>query len=289
MSADRGPTATIAQVLASVERRFADAGIPTARSEARILVSAATGESAESLLIHPTRALTADERQQIDALAARRARREPLPYVIGEAEFYSLRFRVTPSVIVPRPETEVLAEAAVERARLTGARLAVDVGTGCGAVSIVMAREVIGLRVMATDISMDALRVADENRRRYDVESDVLLTCGDLLGPVRATADCIVANLPYVRADEFAELQPEVRDFEPRVALDGGPDGLAHIRRLSVHLRRHLSPGGFAALEVGAGQAAEAAKLLLGEGLTEIDVIADYSGVARVVIGRRRE
>jgi release factor glutamine methyltransferase len=226
--------------------------------------------------------------QQLQELAARRARREPLPYIIGEAEFYSLRFRVTPSVIVPRPETEILADAAIERARTREARSAIDVGTGSGALPVVMARGLPGLRVLATDICADALSLARENCRRHQVAEKVMLLCADLLEAVRERTDFIVANLPYVGSDEFSGLQPEVRDFEPRAALDGGPDGLAHIRRLSVQLRGHLSPGGFAALEVGAGQAPGVAKLLLAGGLDDIEVLRDYSGIERVVIGWHR-
>ncbi len=282
------PAATAAEAIVSAVRRLAQSGIAEARAEATALVRAATGASRETLLSHPEAPLSPHEMKRFESLVARRAMREPLPYITGETEFYSLRFRVTPSAIVPRPETEILAEAAIRRAGARGARSAIDVGTGAGGLPVAMVRDLPGLRVVATDISLDALLLARENCRRHQVADSVALLCADLLAAVRDPADFIVANLPYVGSDEFPDLQPEVRDFEPRIALDGGSDGLAHIRRLSAQLRCHLSPGGFAALEVGAGQAAEVAKLLVAGGLDDIEMIRDYSGVERVVVGWRR-
>jgi release factor glutamine methyltransferase len=232
--------------------------------------------------------------RRLEELTARRSAREPLAYVLGEVEFYSLTLRVTQCAIVPRPETEILVEAAVERARSCGARLAIDVGTGCGAIAVALARHSPALRVVATDISFEALLLARQNCERHELGNRVSLLCADLLAGVGGPADCIVANLPYVCGDEFAGLQPEVRDFEPRLGLDGGPDGLEVIRRLSVEVRAHLREGGFAALEVGAGQARlggqarEVARLLRAGRLSEIEVIADYAGIDRVVIGWRR-
>lgn len=215
-------------------------------------------------------------------------RGQPLPYLLGQAQFYGLPFRVTPAAIVPRPETEILVEAAMARAAAVGTALAVDVGTGCGAIAVTLAKHLPGMRVAAVDISLDALRLTRENCRTHQVEGRVAVVCGDLLARIRAQADCIVANLPYVRRGEFADLQPEVRDFEPRRALDGGEDGLAVIRRLSGQLWEHLRTGGFAGLEVGAGQAPEVEKLLQAGGLTGVEVIADYAGIERVVTGWRR-
>ncbi len=284
-----GRGATAASAVADVAHRLSHAGVDRPRLEAEALVRAALGLSREGLLLRPEAQLSPPQRRRLEALATRRARREPLPYIIGETEFYSLPLRVSPSAIVPRQETEILVEAAIERAARTGARLAADLGTGCGAVAVALACHLPNLRVIAADVSFAALLLAGENCRRNNVAGRVSLLCSDLLSGLRAPVDCIAANLPYVRTDEFDSLQPEVRDFEPRLGLDGGPDGLGPIERLSVQLIDHLSDGGFAALEVGAGQAPEVAKLLRAGRLSEVETIADYAGIPRVVIGWRRE
>ena len=267
---------------------MATAGVERARAEAEMMVRAAAGLSTEELIRDPELLLSEDQARRCDGWAARRAAREPLPYLVGKTEFFSRTFLTSPAAIVPRPETEILAEAALERARAIGASLAVDVGTGSGVLAVTLAREVVGLRVVATDISLDALRLAARNGELHGVSARVLPVCCDLLAAVGRPVDCVVANLPYIARDDFAGLEPEVRDYEPRIALDGGMDGLGMIRRLSVQVCDHLHKGGFAALEVGAGQAAEAAKVLTRGGLCEIEVLPDYAGIARVVIGWRR-
>jgi release factor glutamine methyltransferase len=275
----------IPAVIAWVSRKLTAAGISQPRAEAESLVCEACGRSRESLLVHPEAPLSEQQAARLEELTARRACREPLAYVLGRAEFWSLRFFTTSAAIVPRPETEVLAEAAIARAR--GASFAVDVGTGCGALAVVLARELPGLTVLAVDSSLDALRLARRNLQLHGVQDRVFLAAGDLMAPVAREADLVVANLPYIRTDEFPSLEPEVRDCEPRAALDGGEDGLALIRRLSVQLSDHLSPHGLAALEVGAGQAEEVGKLLVAGGLSQVETIADYAGLDRVVLGRR--
>lgn len=275
-------------VIARTSRLLAEAGIARARAEAELIVRAAAGMSIEDLVRDPDVALTEGQLRQADEWAARRAAREPLAYVLGAAEFFSRTFFASPAAIVPRPETELLAEAAIERARAMGASLAVDVGAGSGALAITLAKEVPGLTVVSTDISGSALRLAARNVERHGVRARVFPVCCDLLAAVGRPVDCVVANLPYIAHDDFPHLDPEVRDHEPRLGLDGGLDGLGIIRRLSVQLCEHLHKGGFAALEVGAGQAGEAAKLLLAAGLAEVEVLPDYAGSERVVIGWRQ-
>jgi release factor glutamine methyltransferase len=277
--------ATLSSAVAWLAGRLSAAGIERPRPEAEAIVAAATGRSREYLLVHPEAPLSGEQRARLAPLARRRAAREPLAYVLGEVEFYSLPFHITRAAIVPRPETEILVEAAL--ARTPSARLAVDVGTGCGAIAVVLARELPHLRVIGVDLSAAALALARRNCQRHGVADRVPLLRGDLLGGLRATANLIAANLPYIRTADFAELQPEVRDWEPRIALDGGEDGLAALRRLSVQLFDHLCAGGHAALEVGAGQAEEVAKLLADAGLSRVEVLPDYAGVPRVVTGRR--
>ncbi|MCJ7752449.1 MAG: peptide chain release factor N(5)-glutamine methyltransferase, partial [Armatimonadetes bacterium] len=168
------------------------------------------------------------------------------------------------------------------------ATTAADIGTGCGCLAVVLARELPDARLLAVDISLDALLLARRNIQLHRVDDRVLPLCSDLLSAVRRPLDFVVANLPYIPTPDFDHLQPEVRDFEPRLALNGGDDGLGIIRRLCVQLTTHLSDGGFAALEVGAGQAHTAAKLLEQAGLRDIEILLDYSGIERVVIAWRR-
>lgn len=256
-----------------------------ARAEAEILVRWATGLTREQLLLHSDTVLTPEAVIRFEEGVGRREKREPLPYIVGEAEFYSLPFEVSAAVLVPRPETEHLLEAAVARAKTMGARMAADVGTGSGILATLLARELPALRVVATDISGAALAIAHRNAERHGVRSRVHFVCCDLLRAVGSPLDCIVANPPYIRRDEFEGLEPEVRDYEPRLALNGGADGLGIIQRLARGLGDHLNKGGFAALEVGAGQAEAVANVLASNGLSNIEVLSDYAGIARVVIG----
>ena len=277
-----------ATIISRTAQLLTKAGIERARAEAEVIVRAATGLTSEELLLRFDKRLSPEQASRVQALAARRAGREPLAYVLGEADFLSLPFRVSSGAMVPRPETEILAEAAIERAPQTALRAAADVGTGCGVLAVVLALNVAGLRVLAIDVCHAALILARENLRLHHVEDRTLLLRGDLLEAVGRRVDLIVANLPYVPSGEIDRLQPEIGDFEPRIALNGGTDGLGIVRRLSVQLIDHLSRGGFAALEVGAGQAPEVANLLERGGLSDIELIRDYAGIDRVVIGWRR-
>ena len=277
----------ISEAVARCAERLAEVGIESARTEAELLVGAALDRSRDWLFLHPDEFLSAEQQAHLAGLLARRAAREPLPYILGRAEFCGLSFRATPAAIVPRPETEILVEAVVARAREVGAEVAVDVGTGCGAIAVALAKQLSEVRVIAIDTSPEALRLARDNCRAHGVADRVALVGSDLLSAIRLEVDCVVANLPYIRSDEFPSLQPEVRDWEPRAALDGGEDGLEVIRRFSGQLLGHLRTGGFAGLEVGTGQAGEVAKLLRAGGLGGIEVLRDYGGIERVVIGWR--
>lgn len=279
---------TVANTIPEVTRQLAAAGIEPARAEAERIVRAVTQLTTEELILHPNVSLTAGHSALIMELTARRAAREPLPYLLGEVEFYSRPFSITRAALVPRPETEILVEAVITRAKAIGARRAADAGTGSGILAVTLALELPGLVVGATDISRPALALAARNVARHGLQRRVLPICGDLLSAVRPPLDFVVANLPYIAHDDFPGLEPEVRDWEPRIALDGGLDGLGLIRRLSGQLVRYLREGGFAALEVGAGQAAGAAKLLVAGGLSGIEMRSDYAGLDRVVIGWRR-
>jgi release factor glutamine methyltransferase len=227
---------------------------------------------------HPDRVLDAESRRRCDALVARRAAREPIAYIVGRRAFRHIELAVDTRVLIPRPETEHLVEAALELAH--GARV-VDVGTGSGAVALALKHERPDLRVTATDVSAGALEVAAANARGLGME--VTLRQCDLLAGAGGPFDAVVANLPYVVDGELDGLAPEITRYEPRAALAGGSDGLGPLRRLVGQLG--ATP--FVALEVGAGQAGAVAALLRDAGARDVDARRDLAGIERVVVAKR--
>ncbi|MCX7682234.1 MAG: peptide chain release factor N(5)-glutamine methyltransferase [Anaerolineae bacterium] len=227
------------------------------RLEAEVLLSHTLGLSRAALLAHPERVLTASQYAAYAALISRRAAGYPLPYLTGRAEFYGLEFEVTPEVLIPRPETELL----VELALALQPHSVVDVGTGSGCIAVSLAVLLPRVVVYAIDISPAALAVAGRNAERHHVADRVHLLTGDVLSPRPGPVDLIVSNPPYIPSDECALLPPSVRDYEPRLALDGGPDGLAFIRRLLKEAPTVLRPGGGILIEIGATQGEAATTL----------------------------
>jgi release factor glutamine methyltransferase len=221
-------------------------------------------------------------------LLNRRARGEPIQYIAGETEFYGLPFRVTPDVLIPRPETEHLVEKAVELAnRLDAARI-LDVGTGSGAIAVALATALPAANITATDLSEPALAIARENAQRNGVEARIRFLQGDLLAPVaREPFDMVVSNPPYVPEIERGSMAVEVREFEPAVALFAGGDGLDMYRRLVPAAHAALVPGGFIALEIGYGQAHAMEELIAAAGFTQIEFVHDLQDIPRVAWARR--
>jgi release factor glutamine methyltransferase len=224
----------------------------------------------------------AAHREALEAMVARRAAGEPLQYVIGWAPFGSLRLAVGPGVFVPRPETEGLAD----RAAALAPRVAVDLCTGSGAIACFLAVEVPGARVLATELDPAALAWARRNSDRFGVE----LFAGDLDEPlpaeVEGRVDVLCANVPYVPTGAIATLPRDVRDHEPRLALDGGPDGLDVLRRLAPRAGRWLAPRGSLLCEIGEDQAEAAVALLTAAGLVDVAVHPDLAGRDRILEGR---
>lgn len=228
-----------------------------ARLEAELLLADVSGLSRAALLAHPDRPLSTEQQAAYRALLHRRLAHYPLPYLLRRIEFCGLEFQVTPDVLIPRPETETLVELALRYPVMT----AVDVGTGSGCIAVSLAVYNPACVVVATDLSRAALRVAAANACRHGVEGRVRRICCDLARAVRGPVDLVVANLPYVADDEWPTLPRSVREFEPRLALDGGPDGLEPVRRLLSDAPRLLRPGGVLLLEIGAAQGQRAATL----------------------------
>lgn len=262
------------------------AGVPEAAVDAEVLLAHVLATDRLALYRDEQRTLSFREWTHFRDLLARRARREPVAYLTGRKEFMGLTFAVNRAVLIPRPETELLVERALTLLSGREAPVVVDVGTGCGAVAVSLAHYHPGAEVYATDISDAALSVARENAARHGLAHRVCFYCGDLLAPVAFLAgrvDLVVANLPYVPSGELARLPPDVRDYEPRAALDGGPNGLAPHRRLVPQAARTLRAGGILLAEVGPGQGRVLADLLVAAGWRRTRVILDYGGRERVV------
>lgn len=272
--------------LAAATDALARAGVDTPRADAEWLLAGLLGVGRGALALGLDAALDAETARRYDAAVRRRARREPLQQILGWEAFRGLRLRVTPSVLVPRPETEMLVQWALELAPAPG--LAVDVGTGSGCIACAIAVERPGARVIAVDRSAAAAAVARANVAALGLVDRVTVVVSDLLAPLAGgRADLVVANLPYVPTSTLATLSPEVIEHEPREALDGGPDGLGEIRRLVAAAPARLAAGGVLVVETAGGpQAPEVAALMRAAGFTEVATRHDLPGVERFVAGR---
>jgi release factor glutamine methyltransferase len=296
----------VAACVASGTLLLEQAGIETARLDAECLVAAGLGCPRWHLILEPNRRLSPEEFSRILRLLQRRERREPLAYVLGVREFWSLPMAVSAGVLVPRPETETLVEAALAawgepRATSHEPRTAsreagptiVELCTGSGAVAIALAKELPAARVLATDLSWRALRVARANAARHGVAARIEFLRGDLWRAVNGQApagsvDLVVANPPYIRSPELATLMPEVQ-WEPRLALDGGADGLRVLREIVASSPDRIRSGGVLLLEIGADQAEAVGALLAASGRFEpARLRLDLAGRPRVVVARRR-
>lgn len=277
---------TVGAVLADAFARLRAAGVPEPDADTQVLAAHALGTSRTGVFAAARDVMPAAAAARFEALLARRVQREPVAYLTGEREFWSLPLAVDQRVLIPRPDTEVLVEAALRRC--SAAATVLDCGTGSGAVALALATELPDARVWASDRSTAALAVARANGARHAPR--VRFVAGDLLASFRDEVfDLLVSNPPYLRADEIVGLEPEVRDFEPRQALAGGPDGLDALRVLVADGARVLRPGGWLLLEVGAGQAETVVGFLeLREPYTDTLVERDYAGIPRVVGARRR-
>jgi release factor glutamine methyltransferase len=252
------------------------AGVEDARLDAELLLAEAMGTDRARLAAEPEAGVPAPAAREFGGFLRRRLRREPVAYILGRRGFRHLDLTVDRRALIPRPETELLVEVALEIRPAT----ALDVGTGCGAVALAIAAELPECRVTATDVSAPALELACENAERLGLEQRVRFAAGSV--PEEDDFDLIVANLPYVAAGELSSLAPEIREWEPHAALVAGPDGLDAFRAL---IPRMSSPA--VALEVGAGQAEPVRTLVRDAGFGRIETRRDLAGIERVVVGSR--
>ncbi len=278
---------TIEEVVRWAADDFRGRGIESPRLDAEVLLARALGTPRIQLILDARRPLSAEELAGFREMVKRRRAREPVAYILGDREFYGRPFRVDARVLVPRPDTETLVEVALERTRAVSLSMrALDLCTGSGCVAITLARERPTASVWATDVSEGALAVARDNALRLGAHR-LALRQGDLFAAVPAGArfDVVVSNPPYIAAGEVVDLMPDVRDFEPRLALEGGADGLAVLRRIVEGAGAHLVSGGVLAVEVGAGQAPVVAELFARAGFVDVEVRRDYARIERVLSG----
>jgi release factor glutamine methyltransferase len=282
---------TIDAVLRWASDDFRGRGIDSPRLDAELLLALALSSTRIGLIVDAQRPLSADELARFRELVKRRRGHEPIAYILGQREFYGRTFRVDRRVLIPRPDTEVLVETALRRTqRLSMATRGLDLCTGSGCVAITLARERPTAFVVATDASGDALAVARDNALHLGAYN-VAWRTGDLFDALAAGPeatwrfDLVTANAPYVSSREIPSLPADVRDHEPRVALDGGTDGLDVVRRIVAGAPARLGPDGVLAVEVGAGQAHAAADLFARAGFVDIAIARDYARIERVVSG----
>lgn len=277
----------VRQLVSQGTKRLKAAGVPEADYDARQLLFTCTGLTEASFLADPGRTVSADQQEQYLNMLALREKRIPLQHILGKAWFYGREFFVSGDVLIPRPDTEILVEEALRVIRPGDSVL--DVCTGSGCILLTLACEQKLQAALGTDISAKALEVAEKNRLhlQQDIQAESLAFArGDLLEPAAGRRfDVIVSNPPYICSGVIADLAPEVRDHDPRLALDGGEDGLDFYRRIADGAGEHLVPGGSIFLEIGYDQAEAVKRILRHASFTDIAVIRDYGGNDRVVRG----
>ena len=280
---------SISEALRRGSRMLAEAGSEEATLEAELLLAHALNTDRTHLYQRLRDQLTSQAESAFDALLQRRLAHEPTAYILSHKEFYGLEFRVTPDAIIPRPDTETLVELVLDCARSASARemRIADIGVGCGAIAVALAVNLSEAEIIAIDISPRALALARRNAACHEVSERVCFLEGDLLKPLDAPVDVIAANLPYVRTVDLEAAPPEINEHEPRLGLDGGPDGLRLIERLLRDAPSHLKPGGALYAEIG-DQQGEAARTLAAATFPQarIEVKQDLSRLDRVLVVR---
>lgn len=280
---------TLVEAWTAARDRLSAAGIDTPVLDARLLLEAATGATRADLLADPRRPLSAEQVERLEDYLARRARREPVSHILGAKGFWTILLQVGPQVLTPRPETEIIVSMALKAFAPAASFTLLDLGVGSGAIALAILAERPAARALGVDVSEEALAVARENAARLDLDGRLALLRGDWTAGLEDEGfDLVVSNPPYVRSGEIATLEPEVRDYEPRLALDGGPDGLDAYRRLAPEILRVLKPGGRFLLEIGRDQAEAVTGLLEAAGADELEVLKDFSGHDRVVAGAKK-
>ena len=281
---------SLSKILQWAVHQFESAGIENPRLEAEILLAHLLKVDRIQLYTRWDEEYPDFPNEEFRTLVSRRSNREPLAYITGQREFWSLDFTVAPGVLIPRPETEFVVEAAVRHLSRGAARI-VDVGTGSGNIAVCLAREIPKARIFALDISEMVLQVASKNAARHQVSGQIMFLRTDLFSAFASNRlsriiDGVVSNPPYIPSADISALAPDVRIFEPRLALDGGADGLDYYRRLIHESKGVLKPGGWLIMEMGYGQRDALVREAQGCGYEVREIIADYAGIDRVIAAR---
>ena len=287
-------TVTLAEAINGAAITLATASITNARLDAEVLLSHIIRKDRVWLITHRDDVLDDKNRRDFDEAIRRRTKREPLQYIIGNQEFWGLEFKVTPDVLIPRPETEFIIEAAlaIVQDRNRPVRI-IDLCTGSGCIAVSLAKELTAAHVIATDASEIALAVARENARSHSVADRIRFLEGDLFEPlkeldIRGQIDIIVSNPPYVRAGDLTTLQPEVRDYEPKLALVAGPEGTEFAAQIIKHATEYLNKNGALIMEMGLGQAGALTRMTEATGAySKPEVLKDLAGIERVIVAKK--
>jgi release factor glutamine methyltransferase len=277
---------TLVSLWTDVRKRLEAAGVETPVLDARLLLEAGAGVSRLEIVTDPRRAISDEQANAVRALTARREAREPVSHIVGRKHFWTLDLAVNANVLTPRPETEFVVEAGLRALLPSDApHRILDLGAGSGAIILTLLKEREKARGVAVDISRAALEVVRANAQQFGVADRLELHEGDWAADIDGTFDLVVSNPPYIPTADIDGLAPEVARYEPRLALDGGVDGLSAYRIIARALPRLLKSGGAFALEVGLGQAESVAALIEAAGLTTDDPRRDLAGIPRVVVG----
>jgi release factor glutamine methyltransferase len=287
---DGASVATVAGVRRALAKKFGDAGIESPELDARLIVGHALSLDHAALIACSARILNAVEQAEIATLAQRRLAHEPVARIIGHKEFWSLPFRVEAATFVPRPETEMVVEtalAAIDASAGRSQKLRIaDLGTGSGVLLLALLAELPAALGVGTDVSASALRVARDNAQGMGLSRANFVVC-DMASALGGPFDLIVSNPPYIASGDIAALAPDVRDFDPLLALDGGVDGLACYRAIAASAPALLRPGGALVVEIGAGQAPAVGAMFAAAGLAPSPPRADLNGIARALIATK--
>lgn len=280
---------TIGRLWRDIGRRFADAGLDSSELNARLIVGHALGLNTAAMIAGERDPVSAEHADRIEELVQRRLAGEPVARLRGFQEFYGLRFDLVPDTLIPRPETELLVDLALAHLKpLSGPRI-LDLGTGTGCIPIALLHELPGVNATAVDLNADALAGAHANAKRHTVQNRLQLLEGAWFAPLTGDEqfDLVISNPPYVATPVIASLAPEVRDHDPALALDGGPDGLDAYRQILAGVEAHLRPGGKLMLEIGYDQARPVGLMCRQSGLHEVHVHTDIAGHDRVIVASR--
>jgi release factor glutamine methyltransferase len=281
-------TLTLVSAWNAAKQRLQAAGVEGPVIDARLLVEAAADASRADIVAEPRRPLTDEQAARLEDFVSRRERREPVSHILGRKGFWKIMLTVTPDVLTPRPDTETLVEWVLRQYPDGMAFSMIDLGVGSGAIILAILAERAAAKGLGVDVSEEALAVARENAANLGLARQVALLRGDWTRGLDGNAfDLVVSNPPYIRSAVIETLDPEVKDHEPRLALDGGPDGLDAYRQLAPEILRVLKPGGRFALEIGHDQSADVEALLKAAGGSEIETLKDLALRDRVVVGRR--